>query len=366
MKFILVSPKNRTVYNFRGDLIKNIQNKGYEVIVTGPNFEEIDRISELNVKFEQIEINKTGLNFFSDLIYLIKLYKLFIREKPEAILGYTVKPVIYGSIAAKLAGIKNINSMVTGVGYVFTSDTTKAKIIRFLVSILYMIGFKCSTNVIFQNPDDMKEFISRKLVKSTKCKLINGSGVNMDKFELAPYPEEITFLMISRILYSKGVREYLIAAEKVKGKFPMARFILLGSLEKLHDSMSIEDLKRYIDNGVIEYYGETDDVSLYYKQASVYVLPSYREGTPRTVLEAMSMGRAIITTNAPGCRETVIDGETGFLVEVKNPLELEESMVRFIKEPGLVDSMGKASYKLCKEKFEISKVNQNMLKYMNL
>jgi glycosyltransferase involved in cell wall biosynthesis len=366
LKFILISPKNRTTYNFRGDLLKEIINKGYEVIVTGPNEECIDKIKELGVRFVRIPLNKNGLSAIADIKYMLSLRTLLKEEKPDITLGYTIKPVIYGAIAAKLAGVKNINSMVTGVGYVFTAKTLKAKVIRTIVSILYRIGFKCANTVIFQNQDDLKEFVECKLLKREKCKLVNGSGVNMQKFEPAPLPEIITFFMLSRVMHSKGIREYLEAAKEVKGKYPEVRFMLLGAVENIQDSLRMEDLRPYIDNGIIDYYGETDDVASYYRQCSVYVLPSYREGTPRTVLEAMAMGRPIITTDAPGCRETVVDGVNGFLVPIKDSVALVEKMEWFITNQNKIKKMGQVSYNLCREKFDIKKVNKDMLRYLGV
>ncbi|NLD49209.1 MAG: glycosyltransferase family 4 protein [Clostridiaceae bacterium] len=366
MKFILISPKNRTVYNFRGDLIKEIISEGYEVIVTGPNKDEIDKINDLGVRFELIPLDKNGLSIKEDFRYLLSLIKLFKEEKPDITLGYTIKPVIYGSLAAKIAGVKNINSMVTGVGYVFTAQTKKAKIIRFIVSILYKIGFKCANTVIFQNPDDLNEFVDRKLVHREKCWLVNGSGVNMDKFALAPLPEKLTFFMLSRVMYSKGIREYLNAAQEIKKRYPEVRFMLLGAVEDIQDSMQMNDLRTYIDNGIIDYYGETDGVASYYRQCSVYVLPSYREGTPRTVLEAMAMGRPIITTDAPGCRETVVDGVTGFIVPVQDSVTLVEKLEWFITNQEEIGKMGQASYQLCQDKFNVQKVNADMLKYLKI
>lgn len=366
MKFILISPKNRTIYNFRGDLIKEITSKGYEVIVTGPNNEGVENVKELGVRFELIPLNKTGLNIFADIKYLLSLIKLFRQEKPDVTLGYTIKPVIYGSIAAKLVGIKNINSMVTGVGYVFTAKTVKAKIIKLFASILYRIGFSCSDKVIFQNSDDMNEFVRYRLVKKQKCNLVNGSGVNMNKFLPVKFPERLTFFMLSRVMHSKGIREYLEAAKKIKSKYPDVRFMLLGAIENLQDSMKMEELLPYINTGIIEYFDETNNVASFYKQCSVYVLPSYREGTPRTVLEAMAMGRPIITTDAPGCRETVIDGQNGFLVPVKNFNVLAEKMEWFIKNKNQLTDMGQASYEFCLEKFDVRKVNEKMLEFMNI
>lgn len=366
MKFILISPKNRTTYNFRGDLIKEIISKGYEVIVTGPNKDGIEKIEELGVRFELIPLNKNGFNVMADIKYLFTLKKLIREEKPDVTLGYTIKPVIYGAIAAKLANVKNINSMVTGVGYVFTAKTTKAKIIKVFASILYRIGFKCSNTVIFQNKDDMNEFIERKLLKRKKCHLVNGSGVNMEKFKRAEFPARLTFFMLSRVMYSKGIGEYLQAAKKVKAKHPKVRFVLLGAVENIQDSLTMDDLKPYINNGVVEHFGETDDVASYYRQCSVYVLPSYREGTPRTVLEAMVMGRPIITTDAPGCRETVVDGVNGFLVPVQDSNALANKMEWFIKNQYKIKKMGQASYELCRDKFDVRKVNQKMLEHMNV
>lgn len=365
-KFFLISPKNRTVYNFRGDLIRDIRKKGYEVYVTGPDTENIAEIESLGVRFIEIPMNKTGLNPFADLQYFIRLYKLLKKEKPDVILGYTIKPVIYGGIAAKLAGVSNINSMITGTGYLFTSTSLKARIIKRIASLFYKVGLQCADQVIFQNPDDKNEFIQYQLVNREKCCLVSGSGVNMEKFKREKLPERITFFMLSRILYSKGVREYLEAVKIVKEKHPEVRCMLLGAVENLQDSMKMEDLQPYIDASILEYYGETKDVRAYIKQCSVYVLPSYKEGTPRTVLEAMSMGRAILTTDTSGCRETVKDGETGFLVPVKDAEALAEKMIWFAEHPQEIVIKGNNSYIYCSERFDVQKVNETMLRIMKI
>lgn len=366
MKFILISPKNRTAYNFRGDLIRKIIESGYEVIVTGPNRDNVEKIEALGARFVEIPMNKNGVNPIKDLEYQKALCDLFKREKPDVTLGYTSKPVIYGAIAAKKAGVPHIVSMVTGAGYAFTAKTKKAKMIKAIMSMLYKQAFRCADTVIFQNDDDKAQFVSGHLVKEEKCKVVNGSGVNTEKFSVVPYPETVTFFMLSRVMYSKGIREYLRACEIVKEKHPEVRCMLLGACEGIQDSLSEADLKAYIDRGIIEHFGETDTVADYYKQCSVYVLPSYREGTPRTVLEAMSMGRAVITTDAPGCRGTVKDGETGFLVPVKNAEAVAEKMLRFIEEPNLISEMGQKSAEYCRKKFDVHKVNQDMCKYLNI
>lgn len=359
-KFLLISPKNRTVYNFRGDLLKSVIEQGYEVIVTGPNQDSIDEIRALGVRFVEIPVNKNGLNPVADLRYMRSLFNLMKREKPDITLGYTIKPVIYGAMAAKLAGITCINSMITGVGFLFTSNSLKAKVLRILALFLYRTGLACADHVIFQNRDDKEEFVQNGLTTEHKCTIVNGSGVNMDYFIKVDYPSQITFFMLSRVLYSKGIREYLEAAKKVKRKYSSARFILLGAVENMQDSLTKEDLAPYIEEGIIDYYGETNDVRQYIAQCSVYVLPSYREGTPRTVLEAMAMGRPIITTDAPGCRETVIDGKNGFLVPVKDVALLAQKIEWFINNPEQIPIMGNNSYEYCKGKFDVELVNKKM------
>ena len=367
MKFILISPKNRTAYNFRGNLIQDIISKGWEVIVTGPNNLDVDKIESMGARFVKIPMEKTGVNPVSDIKYVLALKKLFKEEKPDVTFGYTIKPVIYGAVAAKLAKVKHRYSMVTGAGYVFAAKTAKAKIIRIIVKMLYKIGFSCADKVVFMNADDLNEFTENKLLKKDKCCLVNGSGVDMQRFERADLPEEPVFFMLSRALKCKGVMEYLEAAEKVKEAHPQIRFMFLGEIdESMQDSLKSEEVSYFIDKGVIEYYPENPDVRSFYKECSVFVLPSYREGVPRTVQEAMALGRPIITTDAPGCKETVIDGKTGFIVPVKDVDALAKAMCRFIEAPELIKTMGEESFNLCKEKFDVHKVNRVLLRHLEI
>lgn len=367
MKFLMISPKNRTVYNFRGDLIKEIKDQGYEVLVTGPDMTDVERIEELGARFFEIPMNKNGTSVIGDLKYCWKLFKLMKKEKPDAVLGYTAKPVIYGSIAARLVGVKNVNTMVTGGGYVFTSDTWKAKILGVIVCLLYRIGFRCADHVIFQNPDDLKEFCKKRLVSSKKCAVVHGSGINMEHFLPVPLPEEPAFFMLSRLLKSKGVKEYLEAARIVKYKYPQVKFYLLGKYETdMQDAVPRADVEKYIKEGTVVRFEETDDVRPYYEMCSVYVLPSYREGTPRTVLEAMAMGRPVITTDAPGCRQTVVDGKTGYLVPVQDSKALAGKMSFFVDNPEIIAIMGKRSRIYAEKKFDVIKVNAEMMKIMQL
>lgn len=367
MKFVLISPKNRTAWNFRGDLIRDIVNMGHEVIVTGPNDIDVDKIEALGARFVKIPMEKTGVNAAEDLRYIRALKKLFKKEKPDITFGYTIKPVIYGAIAARLAKVPHRYSMIAGAGYVFVAKTAKAKIIRMIVKSLYRIGFSCAHKVIFMNPDDKNDFVSLKLLKESKCRMVNGSGVNMERFDKEDLPKEPVFFMLSRALRCKGVSEYLEAAQIVHDRHPEVRIMYLGEIdESMQDSLRKDEVQKYIDSGAIEYYPEHPDVRIYYRQCSVFVLPSHREGIPRTVQEAMAMGRAVIVTDAPGCRETVIDGKTGFMVPVGDPQTLADTMCRFIENPELIKTMGEESYKYCQEKFDVRKVNRTLLAHLDI
>lgn len=367
-KFILISPKNRSAYNFRGDLIKDIQAKGYDVVVTGPNQEGVDNIEALGAKFIEIPVNKNGTNPFTDITYFLKLRKMMKAEKADAILGYTIKPVIYGSIAGWLAGVKNRTSMVTGAGYLFASSSFKARVIRLISFLLYRLGLGAAQKVIFQNIDDLNEFVANGLVKREKCHVVNGSGVNMNKYTPAPYPEKPAFFFLGRLVHSKGGLDFAKAAKIVKAEHPEARFMVLGKLERnLPDAILPEEMMPYVDDGTIELFPETDDIPKYYAMTSVFVLPTaYREGTPRVILEAMASARAIITTNTPGCKETVVEGENGFFVPTHNPEVLAEKMETFVKNPSIVAQFGQNSYEICKKKYEVSIINKRMMEIMNL
>ena len=367
-KFVLISPKNRSAYNFRGDLINDIQEKGYEVVVTGPNQEGVDKIQALGARFIEVPIDKNGLNPFADIAYCFKLCKILKKEKADATMGYTIKPVIYGSIAAWMDGVKNRTAMVTGAGYLFASKTWKARIIKMLSFVLYRIGLSSAQKVIFQNIDDLNEFVDNRLVRKGKCYVVNGSGVNMKKYTPSDYPNVPSFFFIVRLVNAKGVMDFVKAAEIVKKTYPQSRFMILGKLEKnLPDAITEEDLMPYVNSGTVELFPETDNIAQYYAMTSVFVLPTaYREGTPRVILEALASARAVITTFTPGCKETVIDGQNGFFVPTHNPQAVAEKIKYFIEHPQEIERMGRMSLELCKNKYEVSIINKQMLEIMEL
>ena len=225
MKIIIIAPKTSSLINFRGDLIKAIANKNNEIIAIGPENGFEEDINKVGGKFVQIELKKTSTSILDNLRYLKNLTNIIKKEKPDKIFAYTIKPIIFGSIAGKRANIKEIYSMVTGLGYVYSVDSLKTKVLRIICGIGYKLAFKYNTKVIFQNKDDKEEFIRRKYLKEEKCEVVDGSGVNMNKFKRNELPNKNVFLMVSRILKLKGVKEYFEAAKIVKAKYPDTEFL---------------------------------------------------------------------------------------------------------------------------------------------
>lgn len=362
MKILIISPKNKTVYNFRGDLVKDMIAAGHEVYITGPNRDFYEEIMALGTKkFFEIFLVKDNTNPLGDLRYLNGLKKLIRALKPDMVFSYTVKPVIYGSLAAASAGVKRIYGMITGLGRAYSATNAKAKLVRVITKQLYRFALKKCDKVIFQNPDDARQLVEMGSLEQSKVCLVNGSGVNMERFFRAPLPEKPVFLMVSRIIREKGVLEYCEAARTVKKDYPEARFILLGAFDNSIGGLAKEEVMPYADSGIIELPGEVKDPTSFYQQCSVFVLPSYyREGLPRTALEAMSSGRPVITTDWTGCRLTVEDGVNGFLVPVRDSSAVAESMKKLLDDPDLLRQMGDRSYEMCKEKFDVRIVNRQM------
>lgn len=362
MKILVISPKNKTVFNFRGDLIKDMIANGNEVYVTGPNQEFIEDIYALGVnEFFEVPFVKDNTSVRGDLAYLSRLKRIMRKISPDLVFSYTIKPVIYGSLAAKHCGIKKIYPMVTGLGRVYASQNLKAKAVRFVTKCLYKNAFKACSKVIFQNSTDLREFVDGKYLQEEKCVVVNGSGVNMQRFTRSPMPEKPVFLMVSRIIREKGVLDFAQAARIVKRNVPEARFIILGGFDKSIGALKESDLRGYIEDGSIELPGEVKDPASYYAQSSVFVLPSYyREGLPRTILEAMACGRPVITTDWPGCREPIEDGVNGFLVPIKSHVELAEKMCHLAMDKKTLLRMSDKAYKICRERYEVGIVNSQM------
>jgi glycosyltransferase involved in cell wall biosynthesis len=319
-------------------------------------------------------MQRAGTNPVADAKTLKALYTTIKAIKPDYILSYTIKPVIYGTLAARMAKAPHIFALITGLGYAFqTAENQPPSTTQKLIYSLYKKALPNCEKILFQNPDDMTLFRQLQLMPAAMSTiLVNGSGVNLAHFEVIDLPQDEqgkikpSFLLIARLLKDKGVQEYIEAAKLVKQQFPNTEFHLVGWIDENPNSITQSQLDEWVNQGIVKFWGKLADVRPAIAACSVYVLPSYREGTPRTVLEAMAMGRAVITTNAPGCKETVIDGENGFLVPVKAIEELAEAMEKFIIQPSLIESMGQASQKIATEKFDVQKVNETMIEAMGL
>jgi len=317
------------------------------------------------LKVHEVPMHRTGTDPVADLRTFLALYGLIRRIRPFAVMGYTIKPVIYGMLAARAARVPRRFALITGLGYAFQQDEERSRLQR-LVQRLYALSLARVDKVFFQNPDDQTLFRERAILKPAvpSC-VVNGSGIDVSAFQVTPIPVgSVRFLLIARLIGDKGVREYAQAAKRVRARYPNTEFALVGWIDSNPGAITQAELDEWTADGCVTYLGRLSDVRPAIADATVYVLPSYREGTPRTVLEAMAMGRPIITTDAPGCRETVVDYENGFLIPVKSVEALEEAMLRFVETPALAAKMGLQSRKQAEEKYDVRKVNASMLQGM--
>ena len=378
MKFLMISSFLPSVLNFRGKLLEAISAQGYEIHIMAPEFasfpEEQQKLQALGYHLHEIPMQRTGTNPLADLKLLKHIYRQIRQIQPEYVLSYTIKPVIYGTLAAWLAKVPHRFALITGLGYAFQNvESGKRSFFQKLVHGLYAQALKRSDKVFFQNPDDFILFHDMHLLDANKpTVVVNGSGVNVQDFDVMPLPKDdagvvkASFLLIARLLGDKGVREYAESARIIKAQFPKAEFHLVGWIDDNPSAISQAELDSWIADGRLKYWGKLSDVRPAIAKSSVYVLPSYREGTPRTVLEAMAMGRAVITTDAPGCRETVVHGQNGYLVEVKSVNDLVQSLQYFIEDPKLIESMGQRTRDIALNKYDVHQVNEHMLGEMDI
>ena len=378
MKFLMICSYLPSALNFRGKLLQAIAVKGYEIHIMAPEFahfpDEVQQLKQLGYHVHEIPMQRTGTNPISDLKLLKNIYQQIRQIKPDYVLSYTIKPVIYGTLAAWLAKVPHRFALITGLGYAFQNmESGKRSLFQKLVHGLYAQALKHVEKVFFQNPDDLKLFQDMHLLDAKKpTVVVNGSGVNVQDFDVMPLPlndqgiVKASFLLIARLLGDKGVREYAEAARIIKAQYPDTEFHLVGWIDDNPSAISQVELDTWIKDGRLKYWGKLSDVRPAIAASSVYVLPSYREGTPRTVLEAMAMGRAVITTDAPGCRETVTNGVNGYLVGVKSVEGLVKSMQYFIEDPKLMTEMGQYSREIALNKYDVHQVNKHMMTEMNM
>ncbi len=358
--------------NFRGPLIRDLVEAGVQVHALAPDYDDDlrQKILALGAFPVDFHLIRTGVNPICDGLDTLRLTALLRRLRPDVTLGYFIKPVIFGTLAAWLAGVPRRVAMIEGLGYVFTDSGSRQplrrKLLRTLVSKLYRFSLARAHKVIFLNRDDLAEFVDVGLVDKAKVVNLGGIGVDLADWPLnPPLIQPVTFLLVARLLKEKGISEYVQAARQVKALHPNVRFVLLGGLDPNPGSLNQAEVDGWVEEGVLEWPGHVA-VRPWLKQASVFVLPSYREGVPRSTQEAMAMGRAVITTDAPGCRETVDEGVNGFLVPVRNVPALTQAMLRFVENPALIAAMGHESRRLAEKRFDVHAINARLLKILGI
>ena len=370
-KILIVCDAPKTLIAFRGKLMKALI-VDYELAVFTPKIEQADIKNELldmNIAIYENDLKGSTVSIFSDLQYIYQLYQLIRKLKPDVLFPYTFKPVIYGTLIAKFCKVNQIVPMLTGLGYNFLDQSNKKILIKKITKTLLKFSLKAhaNTNLILQNKDDYKTLLKAKIInKENKTTIVNGSGVDLSYYRFSkPNPKEISFLMIARLINAKGIKEYFDAAHLIHQQNPEIKFKLIGPKDQNIDAIEEVLYQKIISGSPIQYIGEVTDVRPYIKACSVVVLPSYYgEGIPRSLLEGMAMGRAIITTDSVGCKETVSTKENtknGFLIPIKNHRELAERMQHFISYPTDMAIFSKNSREYAKEKFDVKIINKQML-----
>ena len=331
--------------------------------------ETTEWLNQIGAAAHDVHLSRTGLNPLSDTRLCGQLYRLILKLKPQVFFGYTAKPVIWGILVAWLVGVPQRVALITGLGYAFTGKAKgRRALIQHIARFLFALALNRATLVIFQNHDDRRDFRHLGILSDQiPTTIVYGSGVDIQHFDETPIPDgPVVFLMIARLLGDKGVREYVQAARLLREDWPDAKFLLVGGIDSNPDGITEQEVCLWHDHGWVNWVGEIHDVRQVIAASHVYVLPSYREGMPRTTLEAMSMGRPVITTDAPGCRDTVEHSVNGVLVPVGDAFSLQLAMRGFLENPSCIVKMGQQSRRFAVEKYDVRKINHKILVAMGL
>jgi glycosyltransferase involved in cell wall biosynthesis len=324
MKIAIVLNTSWNIYNFRMNFVKALIAEGHEVHTIAPDDEYTRFLTEAGCHHHRVKMDSRGANPVKDSLLILELFLIYRKLRPDVILHYTIKPNVYGTLAASMLKIPVINN-VCGLGTVFLKDN----LVSAVAILLYKLSFRFASKVFFQNPDDLKLFIDKKLVDSKSVDLVPGSGIDLTRFHPVGFKrnDKFTFLLISRLITDKGVLEYIDAIKQLQTTGINAKFQILGSMDPKHKrGIKTDVIRKWIDDELVEYLGTTDDVRQFIQNADCIVLPSYREGTPRTLLEAASSSKPIIATDVPGCNHVVIDNHNGLLCKLKDATDLADKM----------------------------------------
>lgn len=372
---VMIGTTAACFYGFRAELIKNLNLKNITVyaFTTDNDVLELEKISELGAIPIFYQLNRGGLNPLADMLATYKLAQQIRQLKPDLVFSYFAKPVIFGTLAAKIAKVPKTIGMLEGLGYTFTDQpnglSSKTKLIKAIQVFLYKLALPKLNQLILLNHDDKTDLLINNDIEVKETYILGGIGLDLNQYKYSPAIIDlpIQFLFIGRLLKEKGIHDFIAAAQIVKEKFPQTTFTVLGGIDEANlGALTHGELTQYIDQNVIDYPGHVENIAEWIKQSHVFVLPSYREGVPRSTQEAMAIGRPVITTDVPGCRDTVIDGVNGFLVPKWNPQALAEKMIYFIEHPEQVRMMGDQSHKIAIEKFDAEKVNQRLLEILGI
>lgn len=375
MKIAIIGTTASSFYGFRADLIKALLTNEHTVYAFTSECvpQDLKRIEALGAIPIIYYLNRGGLNPLADIKATYILSKQIKQIAPDLVFSYFSKPVIFGTLAAKIAKTPRIIGMLEGLGYTFTDQpegiSKKTRLIKSIQVLLYKIAVPQLDKLIFLNPDDPKDLLEKYSIKVKQVEVLGGIGLNLQEYPHQPIvniEKPLTFLFIGRLLKEKGIHEFILATKIVKARYPKTQFTVLGAIDSSNlGALRQKELDQLISSKIVNYPGHVENVRDWIANAGVFVLPSYREGLPRSTQEAMAIGRAVITTDVPGCRETVVDGINGFLVEKWNPQALAEKMIYLIEHPEQIAIMGYESYKIAQEKFDADKVNKILLKILN-
>ncbi len=372
MKVLVLSSLAFSLVNFRGKLLEEMRKAGHEVVAVAPDDDPgvRARLEKIGAEYRTVAMARTGTNVFSDLGTIWRYVKLLREERPDVVVAYTQKPIIYGGIACRIAGVKRFYALMSGLGYLFSEAASDRRMLKRVFCQLYRSGLKGAKRIFVFNSDDRSDMIAAKIVdRSSPVFEVPGSGVDLDRFVRAPLPHgPLHFLMIGRLMRDKGVWEYAAAAAMIASRHPDVRFSLIGRPEPENPTgLGDADLARLRKDFPVEVIDETDDVPSFLAKCHVFVLPTYyREGLPRTILEALAVGRAVISTDTPGCRDAVTDGGNGFLVPPRDAKGLAEAMEKLVCDRERVKRMGDRSRELAETVYDVRKVNALLMKEMDL
>lgn len=357
-----------SLVNFRGDLIREMLACGHVVHAIAPEGPAwVDEtLSAWGARREVVALQRTRQNPLTDLAFARQVARLCQQHHPDVFLAYTIKPVVYGSLAARWSGVPVIAALVTGLGFAFMPVSGwRHALTRSVAWLLYKAALACAHRVFFQNPDDMADFRRLGLFnRRLRVDIVNGSGINLERFPCVPLPPDgpRRVLLIARLLVDKGIREYIAAARTVKARHRDVQFDLVGPFDPNPAGIGRAEIDQAVRDGAVNYLGPQDDVRPMLRACHVYVLPSYREGTPRSILEAMATGRPIVTTDAPGCRETVSDGVNGRLVAPRNAGALASTLESLLDmDLPALQALGTASRHMAEQKYDVHRVNRQLM-----